>query len=106
MIKTYKIIDETDTHITYQYNSTSTYWFYLSAVLVIAGFTSKVRLLMLISVFLFVLYLIVIYFPALEGKKMLRDARKNNTARFSGSRWSFSRPLTIQILKKTAINGK
>lgn len=106
MIKTYKILDETATHTTYQLNSVSIYWLYLSGMLTIIGYTSKVLLIFLFGAFLLVSYLVIIYFPALAVIKKVRAARQNNTARITGSQWSFSRPLTVKIPKTTESKWK
>ena len=65
MIDPYVVVDETDTHITYQYRTWCAWWLYASLVPMIAYIFTENRLLGLVAAVSILLYFVLVWLPAL-----------------------------------------
>lgn len=101
MIKAYTIVDESATHTTYQYSTVCSWWLYSTVALLFIGYLVPLIWLSVIAVASVFSYFAVVYFPALKIARRLKAATRNNSVQLSGSRWSFSDPLRVKMLKVT-----
>lgn len=98
-IDPYRVVEETDTHVTYEYRTWCTYWMYASLAIMIAYIFTESALLFVAAVSTIGLYFVLVWLPALKTSRKIRASMKVNGAQLSGSRWSTSNPLTIRSLK-------
>ena len=101
MIRAYRVTEQTDELITYEYNPIYGYWLYSSAMLLGFGYVIEVRLLEILGVAALLPYFAIVYLPALSDARKIRAAIKTNEARLSGSRWSVSNPLRVTVPRST-----
>lgn len=101
MIKAYTIVDESVTHTTYQYSTVCSWWLYSTVALLFIGYVVPLIWVSVIAVASVSSYFAVVYFPALKIARRLKAATRNNSVQLSGSRWSFSDPLRVKMLKVT-----
>jgi len=98
-MKPYKIIGEDSDSITYQYKSIFTWALYGIILLLFAGMFAENNLVQYIGAGLVGLYFLI---KIIGGKQItadIRNALQNQSVEISGSKHSFSKPLTIRIPK-------
>ncbi len=101
MIRAYKVIDETDSTTTYEYNSLCSYWLYTSAGLMCVGYVLELQWLLYPGFAFFAAYFAIVYFPALADARRIKAVLKTTEGKISGSRWSFSNPLRVTVSCET-----
>ena len=99
MFKPYKIIEETATSITYQYNSLYSWCLLSMLLLLIVGLVMNWFWLQSFSIFLFALYFLLKLVHGMEATRQLRAAFKNDTVEIKGNKYSLRNPLTLKIPK-------
>ncbi len=99
MIRMYNLVEETATHVVYQYNTLCGYWLYASVALTFAGYAMQMQALTLLGALVLLVYFALVYFPGLAVARRLKAAMRMNNVQLTGSRWSFAEPLTIRALK-------
>lgn len=98
-MKPYKIIDESETHITYEYRTAYTWALYAALLVMVAGMSIPNEPLTLVGT-----VAIVAYFAAklaLSGavNAKIRKAMQTNAVQISGNKASFGNPLRIRVPK-------
>jgi hypothetical protein len=99
MLQPYIVIEETETHTTYEYNTTCTYWLYSMIALLIVDVMVPTNWLIWVFTVLMVAYLVVVLIPATRAANQFRKAMKYGKIEMTGSRWSLSTPLRITVPK-------
>ena len=98
-MKPYKIIEENETHVIYEYRTAYTWTLYAALLVMVAGMVIPNEPLTLVGG-----VAIAAYFAgklslgsAVNGK--IQQAMKSGTVKLSGNKASFSNPLRIQVPK-------
>ena len=97
-MQTFRLIDRSDTEVTFEYQTLLGYWMYVSIVGYIAALAYPAPAYVEWVAFGSVLiYFITVFLPSRSTSKMLQTAMRESSLKMRGSRWSFSRPLTITV---------
>ena len=98
-MKPYKIVEETDTHVTYEYRTAYTWLLYAAAVVLLAGMASSIKAIEVAGMVMVMLYFVAKVLLGLKVNEKIRQAMASNAIQLTGSRSSFSNPLRIRIPK-------
>ncbi len=99
MLNPYKVIEESDTSITYQYNSLYSWALVVILILLITGAYIASFLLQALAAVLIVLYFGVKLIIGNEVTSKVRQALKSGSVELSGGKYSLSNPLKVKIPK-------
>lgn len=100
MLKPYRITEETDDNITYQYNSLYSWVLISIIILLFLGIYLENTLLEVISIVLVALYFFAKLVFGREVTSRIRQALKAGSVQLSGGKYSFSNPLKIKVAKR------
>jgi hypothetical protein len=95
----YRIIDESDTHVTYEYRTAYTWT--LLAVLAVAvfGIMSKNDAIATAANVAMLLYFVAKLGFGYEATRRIRSATRANSVELRGNKLSFSNPLRLRVPK-------
>jgi hypothetical protein len=99
MLQPYIVVEETETHTTYEYNTTCTYWLYSMIALLVVDVLVPTNWLIWVFTVLMGAYLVVVLIPATLTANRFRKAMKYGKIGMTGSRWSVTSPLRITVPK-------
>jgi hypothetical protein len=98
-MKPYKIVEESETHITYEYRTAYTWTLYAALLVMVVGMVMPNDLVTIVGA-----VAVVAYFAAklslgsaVNGK--IRKAMQSGAVQISGSKASFGNPLRIRVPK-------
>lgn len=100
MIRAYRVIEEDETAVVYQYNAACGIWFYAAALLLLVAVSFDIGWLTWASAALLLPYMLVVYVPAIVDARRIRAAMAGGGVQISGRRYSFSNPLRIRVPKQ------
>ncbi|HKS58898.1 MAG TPA: hypothetical protein VJS12_26640 [Steroidobacteraceae bacterium] len=95
----YRIVEETATHVTYEYRTAYTWLLYAAAAVFVAGMASSIYAIEIAGMIMVVLYFVAKVLLGMKVNEKIRQAMASNAIQLSGSRSSFSNPLRIRIPK-------
>jgi hypothetical protein len=98
-MKPYKIVDEDETHITYEYRTAYTWTLYAALLVMVAGMVIPNDLLTFVGGALIALYFVAKVTLGNDVNSRIRTAMQSNTVQLSGSKASFANPLRIKVPK-------
>jgi hypothetical protein len=98
-MKPYRIIEDSETHVTYEYRTAYTWTLYAVLLVMVAGLVIPNETLTLVGS-----VAIAVYFAAklsLGGavNRRIQQVMKSNSVRITGNKASFSNPLRIRVPK-------
>lgn len=95
----YKIIEEDEAHVTYEYRAAYTWTLYAGLLVFMVGSVLPNELLSRLGLFVALGNLVakIVMGRAIESK--IRTALKSSTVQITGSRMSFGNPLKIRVSK-------
>lgn len=107
MFKPYSIVEETPEQITYEFKTIYLWILYFILLLGGTGFVLKEQWLMYTSASAFVLYFLTVSIPYRKLGNITNKAAMEGTVKYSGSKWSFSKPLRVSVPNsETKENGR
>jgi hypothetical protein len=95
----YRIVEETDTHVTYEYRTAYTWLLYAGMIVLLAGMALSNQAIETAGMVLVGLYFVAKVPLSLKVNEKIRQAMASKAVQISGSRSSFSNPLRIRIPK-------
>lgn len=98
-MKPYKVIEETETYTVYEYTTLYVWILYIILTLMVFGYVISQPILIQIGGVSMVLFFLLVSLPYMKLGRIQRDAMARGTVEFSGSKWSFSNPLRVKIMK-------
>ena len=99
MLKPYIVVEETETHTTYEYNTKCTFWLYLMIGLLVVDIITMTSWLIYVFLAMMIAYFVFVLIPATRSANTFRKAMKHGKIGMTGSRWSLSNPLRISVPK-------
>ena len=97
LFKPYRLIEETDQFVVYEFRTWFLYLLYAILLTIGVGYFTQQTAISYTSIGLMVLYLCTVTTQYRNLCKKISQATANATAEFSGSKWSFTNPLRVQI---------
>lgn len=98
----FKVVEETATHRTYQYNSLVSWAYPIVMVLAIWSYQFNSKFMLFFVLLAITFYLLLLFSSYFGAGKQIREARKCGSIELSGSKYSFSNPLKIKIPKRSS----
>lgn len=95
----YKIIDENETHITYEYRSAYTWTLYAVAIILGVGLAIPSDFMTMLGGLLIAAYFIAKLGLGSDATARIKRAMQVSAAEISGNKLSFSNPLRIRVPK-------
>ncbi len=102
MWQPYRVVEEDAKEIRYSYSTICSWWLYGTIALLLAATVFEQSLLAYPAFASIALYLLFVTIPGLKVAAAIRAAAKSSEVRITGSRWSFSNPLTFVVEKPVA----
>ncbi|WP_020591697.1 hypothetical protein [Kiloniella laminariae] len=100
MIDAYKVLEETDTHIVYQYNTTLTWGLFGALAVGMVGIMNDIILLQLLCGLAMLVYFFIGLVKIRPINNRLKEALRNGNLKMEGSKYSFSNPLRYTLKKE------
>ena len=98
-MKPYKIVEESETHITYEYRTAYTWTLYAALLVMVAGMLVPNEPLMLVGAVAIAAYFAAKLSLGSSVNAQIQKAMKSNTVQLSGNKASFGNPLRIRVPK-------
>jgi len=95
----YRVIEEDETHITYEYRSAYTWTLYAALVLLIAGMTIPNDAITIVGGIAIALYFLAKLGLGSDATGRIKKAMQSNSVQVSGNKASFGNPLRIRVPK-------
>jgi len=96
----YKIIDQTESSVTYEYRTINTWILYILLIVVLWGNASNHDFLIEIGCALIITLFALKFVLGRTASKEIKNALKNGMVEFSGNKHSFKNPIRIKIPRK------
>lgn len=98
-MKPYRVVEESETHITYEYCTAYTWTLYAMLLVMGIGMVLPNDMLTIIGGAGISAYFIAKLFLGNEANTRIRKAMQSNAVQLSGSKTSFANPLRIRVPK-------
>lgn len=98
-MKPYRVADEDEQFVTYEFKTIYFYVLYVIFGLMLTGILSNTTWLSTAGFGLMLLYFLLVSIPYLPLHRKVRKAMREDSVQFSGSKWSFARPLKMRLRK-------
>lgn len=98
-MKPYKIVEDSATHITYEYRSAYTWALYAGLAVMFAGMAIPSNPLSIVGGVVIVAYFAIKLSLGSEVNGKIHEAMKSDAVQISGNKASFSNPLRIRVPK-------
>ena len=99
MLKSFRIIEDTDESTTYVYNTYFSWILLVILIFLFYGIVSKILVIQGLSILLTICYFSVKIFCDRTTNKKIRLALKTKSVELSGNKYSFSNPLKVKVPK-------
>ena len=96
-MKPYRIVDESETHVTYEYRTAYTWALYVTLLIMVAGMVIPNDVLTIVGGVGIAIYFIAKLALGSEANNRIREAMRSNAVQLSGSKASFRSPLRIRV---------
>jgi ABC-type bacteriocin/lantibiotic exporter with double-glycine peptidase domain len=96
-MKPYRIVDESETHVTYEYRTAYTWALYVMLLIMVAGMVIPNDVLTIVGGAGIAIYFIAKLALGNEANNRIREAMRSNAVQLSGSKASFRSPLRIRV---------
>jgi hypothetical protein len=93
----YKIIDENDSHVTYEYRTAYTWALYIAVIVFLLGALLVNDTIKWIGFIAMGMNLVLKLICGSRATTLIRKAMRSNTVQISGNKSSFSNPLRIRV---------
>lgn len=98
-MRPYKVMDESETHITFEYRTAYTWTLYAILLIVFVGMVAPYEPLTLVGAIAVVAYFAAKLSFGSEVNARIRKAMQSNTVQISGNKASFGNPLRVRVPK-------
>lgn len=98
-MKPYRISEENEEFITYEFRSIYLYVLYTIVAFILIGFGTDMPWISYVGMSFMAVYFLIISLPYLPLQRKIRKAMQEGSVEISGSKWSFSKPLKIKMKK-------
>ena len=95
----YKIVEESETHVTYEYRSAYTWSLYAALLVLIAGITIPNDAITVVAAVAIAVYFVAKLGWGSEVSGRIKKAMQSNAVQISGNKASFGNPLRIKVPK-------
>ncbi len=102
MWRPYEVVDDGAGRTRYTYSTACTWWMYGTIAVLAAAIVLELSWLAYAAFASIALYLLFVTIPGIRIAATLRAATRASEVRVTGSRWSFSNPLTFVVEKPAA----
>ena len=99
MWKPYTVVGDGTARVEYRYATVCSYWLYGTIALLVTGLILANPPLYYLAFGSIAAYFVFVTLPGFKVAAALRSAAKDAEITISGSRWSWSRPLTFVVSK-------
>lgn len=99
MLNPYKVVEESDTSVTYQYRAFYSWVLLCLLVLLVVGMVMSHPGILMFSYGLIGLYFVVKLVSGKATRRQIRRALRKDSIEVSGNKYSFSNPLKITVPK-------
>ena len=99
MFKPYKVINETDEFVVYEYRTICLWVLYLILAVLTTGILLSLDDLSAAAGVAMVVYFFLVSLKYRQLGRLTREAALDGEVRITGSKWSFSKPLTVTLPK-------
>jgi hypothetical protein len=93
-------VEESETHVTYEYRTEYTWALYVALLLMVAGFVMPNEALTIVGGAAIAAYFVAKLAFGDEAASRLRKALEVNTVQASGNKASFGKPLRVRVPKQ------
>lgn len=98
-MKPYKIVEESETHITYEYRTAYTWTLYVALLVMVAGMLIPNEPLTLVGAVAIAAYFGAKLSLGSSVNTQIQKAMQSNAVQLSGNKTSFGNPLRIRVPK-------
>lgn len=98
-MKPFKLVEEDDTHVTYQYSTAYTWVLYAGVLVCLLGSTLPNDLVVLAGGLIVVAQLGFKLVLGRDATRQIRQAMRTQRVEISGSKASFNKPLRVRVPK-------
>jgi hypothetical protein len=98
-MKPYRIVEESETHVTYEYRTAYTWTLYVVLLVMVVGMVLPNEPLTIVGGAGIAAYFVAKVVLGNEANTRIRKAMQSNAIQLSGSKTSFGNPLRIQVPK-------
>jgi hypothetical protein len=98
-MKPYRIVDETETHVTYEYRTAYTWTLYAVLLVLMVGAVLPNTPLTIAGGAAVAIYFAAKLVLGGEATSRIKEAMKSNSVQISGNKSSFANPLRIRVPK-------
>ena len=98
-MKPYRIVEESETHVTYEYRTAYTWTLYAMLLIMVAGMVIPSDPLTIVGIAGIAAYFIAKLALGNDANTRIRKAMQSNAVQLSGSKASFENPLRIRVPK-------
>lgn len=96
-MKPYKVVEESETHITYEYRTAYTWTLYAALLILLIGMLIPNELLTLVGAVSIAAYFVAKVSLGSAVNEKIRKAMQSSTVQISGNKASFGNPLRIRV---------
>lgn len=95
----YKVLDESETHITYEYRTAYTWTLYAALFALLVGMTIPNDAITIVAGIAIGIYFVAKLGLGSEATRRIKKAMQSNAVQISGNKASFGNPLRIRVPK-------
>lgn len=106
MWQPYTIVRDDPAQVEYRYATVCSYWLYGTIALLVAGLMLENPPVYYLAFASIAAYFVLVTLPGFKVAAAIRNAAKDADVTISGSRWSWSRPLTFVVRSKPREAGE
>ena len=100
MFKPYKVTEETNDFVVYEFRTIYLYAMYCILAIMAAGYFARISALLVAGAVLLGLYLLLVTTQHMKVGRITGRAALQNSIEISGSKWSFTHPLRIKVKRQ------
>lgn len=98
-MRPYRVVEETDTHVTYEYRTAYTWMLYAALIVLLIGIVMPDEAISTAGTVAVGLYFVAKFGLGSEINGKIRKAMASNAVQISGNKASFGNPLQIRVPK-------
>jgi len=97
MFKPYRLVEGSEKFVVYEFKTIFVYLLYAILLIILVGYLTNQSVAEFTGIGLMVFYLCFVSTQYMGLSKKIKQASLESTVESSGSKWSFTKPLRIQI---------
>ena len=100
MLKPYRQVEENEQYTVYEFKTIYLYVMYTFLIMLLVGWLANIQPLSVCGGVLMMLYFLLVSTQYMGLSNRIKRAAKESSVEMSGSKWSFSNPLTVKTKKE------